>query len=64
MPCCARAGADRDGSRRCRDCRSAVGAIVLGDKEQPELTSMLNEGHVLDFAELDGDPDGGDVVYT
>ena len=25
---------------------------------------MLNEGHVLDFAELDGDPDGGgDVIY-
>ena len=30
----------------------AVGAVVLGDKEKPELTSMLNEGHVLDFAEL------------
>ena len=42
----------------------AVGAVVLGDKEKPELTSMLNDGHVLDFAELDGDPDGGgDVVY-
>ena len=25
---------------------------TLGDKEKPELTSMLNEGHVLDFAEL------------
>ena len=42
----------------------AVGAIVLGDKEKPELTNMLNNGHVLDFAELDGDPDsGGDVIY-
>ena len=42
----------------------AVGAIVLGDKEKPELTNMLNDGHVLDFAELDGDPDGGgDVIY-
>ena len=42
----------------------AVGAVVYGDKERPELTDMLNEGHVLDFAELDGDPDGGgDVIY-
>jgi hypothetical protein len=32
----------------------AVGAIVLGDKEKPELTNMLNNGHVLDFASSTG----------
>ena len=42
----------------------AVGAIVQGDKEKPELTNMLNEDHIVDFADIDGDPDGGgDVCY-
>jgi hypothetical protein len=42
----------------------AVGPVVLGDKTAPEQTAMLNDGHVLDFAEIDGDPDGrGDVIY-
>ena len=42
----------------------AIGAIVQGDKEKPELTNMLNEDHIVDFAEIDGDPDGGgDVCY-
>ena len=32
--------------------------IVLGDKERPELTKHLNEGHVVDMAELNDAPDG------
>jgi hypothetical protein len=42
----------------------AVGPVVQGDKERPELTDMFNHGHVVDLAEIDGDPDGrGDVLY-
>ena len=42
----------------------AVGACVLGDKEDPEKTALLNEGHVVDLAELEGDDErGGDCLY-
>jgi hypothetical protein len=40
----------------------ATGAIILGDKERPELTEMINETCIVDVAELGGDPDtGGDL---
>ena len=32
--------------------------MVLGDKERPELTKHLNEGHVVDMAELNDASDG------
>jgi len=41
----------------------SAGAIVLGDKEDPAKTAPLNEGHVLDLAELGAREDGGDVIY-
>jgi glycerol-3-phosphate dehydrogenase (NAD+) len=42
----------------------AVGPVILGDKERPELTRDLNAGHTLDLAELGGDDaTGGDVIY-
>jgi len=33
----------------------AVGSVVLGDKEKPELTEELNDTHTIDVAELGGD---------
>ena len=36
---------------------------MLGDKEDPAKTAPLNEGHVLDLAELGAREDGGDVIY-
>ena len=42
----------------------AVGSIVLGDKEQPDKTAMLNASHVVDLAELGADDSSGaDVLY-
>ena len=42
----------------------AVGAVVLGDKEKPDHTNMLNEGHAPHFAELGRDPNSGaSVIY-
>ena len=41
----------------------AVGSVVLGDKEDPAKTSMLNEGCAVDCAELEGDDaTGGDAL--
>jgi len=41
----------------------AVGSVVQGDKEKPELTDMLNEGYAVDLAELEGDDaTGADVL--
>ena len=37
----------------------AVGQIVQGDKEKPEKTRYLNEGHVIDLAEVGGSPETG-----
>ena len=44
-----------------RDMMSAVaiGQIVQGDKEQPEKTRHLNDGHVIDLAEVGGCPETG-----
>jgi len=42
----------------------AIGQIVLGDKEDAARTAFLNEGHVVDVAEIGGDEDtGADVLY-
>ena len=42
----------------------AVGQVVLGDKEDKAKTDMLNEGCVVDLAELEGDDaTGGDCLY-
>ena len=42
----------------------AVGACVLGDKEDVAKTAALNEGHAVDLAELEGDDaSGGDCLY-
>ena len=42
----------------------AVGQIVLGDKDDEARTAMLNAGHAVDLAELDGDDEtGGDCNY-
>ena len=40
----------------------AIGQCVQGDKEKPELTSMINSTHAVDLAELEGDEaTGADV---
>jgi hypothetical protein len=42
----------------------AVGAVVFGDKAEPEKTEMLNTGTIVDLAELEGDDDtDGDCLY-
>jgi glycerol-3-phosphate dehydrogenase (NAD+) len=42
----------------------AVGKVVLGDKEKPELTDHINEGYVVDLAEVAGNElTGADVSY-
>ena len=42
----------------------AIGQVVLGDKEDAARTAFLNEGHVVDIAEIGGDEDtGADVLY-
>ena len=42
----------------------AIGAVVLGDKEDLARTAMLNEGHAVDVAELGADEEtGADVLY-
>ena len=33
----------------------AIGPVIMGDKEKPELTNELNNIHVVDIAELGGD---------
>ena len=41
----------------------AIGQIVKGDKERPELTDHLNSTHIVDLAELEGHEDtGADVL--
>ena len=43
---------------------AAVGQVVKGDKEQPELTDMFNAGYIVDVAEVGGcDVTGADVSY-
>ena len=37
----------------------AIGSVVFGDKEKPEKTVLLNEGAVVDLAELGGDDSTG-----
>ena len=42
----------------------AIGAVVLGVKEDLARTAMLNEGHAVDVAELGADKEtGADVLY-
>ena len=42
----------------------AIGQLVLGDKEDAARTAFLNEGHVVDLAEIGGDDDtGADMLY-
>ena len=33
----------------------AIGQVVQGDKEKPELTDMINTTCAVDLAELEGD---------
>ena len=41
----------------------AIGQVIQGDKEKPELTDMVNEGYAVDCAELEGDDaTGADVA--
>ena len=40
----------------------AVGPVILGDKEDPSKTDMINVGHVIDVAEIGGDDEGGGDV--
>ena len=43
----------------------AVCQVVKGDKEKPELTSHLNEDHVVDLAEIRGDKlTGGESSHS
>ena len=41
----------------------ATGPIVLGDKEDPGKTKALNDGHVVDMAELGAEESGADTLY-
>ena len=40
----------------------AVGPLIIGDKEKPEKTNMINDTHVVDLAALGAGPAGQDVA--